>query len=138
MKITLLLLLSALSVFAGPKLGWNTNSEPTVTGYVLYIGTNSGNYSLMFTNSARTNTTIVLTNLPPSVTLYAAVSARDSSGVDSDLSNELSFLVPKTPTLRLIIDYSPNVEGPFLAYADIDGGPILNEGYYRVRPIVKR
>ncbi len=79
---------------------WLPNTEPTLAGYKIYYGTSSGNY---------TNVTDVglppvvdgrvqadIDNLTPGKTYYFAATAYDSSGVESDYSNEVSTTVPET------------------------------------------
>jgi hypothetical protein len=86
-------------------------------GYILFWGTNSGNYC--FTNyyfGAQTNATV--TNLLASRFLYFAVAVCDSNGLLSDFSNEAVFQkvdlppLPPTPDTNLIVTLPPSTNTP--------------------------
>lgn len=78
-------------------LSWNPSTDPTVAGYNLYYGTNSGDYSNKVTVGQVTTATI--SNLTAGVTYYFSATAFNSAGVESDFSNETSFIVPGVLTL---------------------------------------
>jgi hypothetical protein len=106
---TALLLLAVCSVFLSPlafatlsagsvALAWDANPEPDIATYVLYYGTVSGDYSDRLEVGTGTNAT--LQNLAPGTTYYCAVSARNSRGVESSLSNEVSFATDHVSTVE--------------------------------------
>lgn len=80
-------------------LSWNTSPDPTVAGYHLYYGTASGNYTHNLVLGDVTSTTI--TGLLGGVTYYFALTAYNTSGVESGFSNEISF-TPGGPTMQLL------------------------------------
>ena len=69
-------------------LSWYPNTETNLAGYKLHIGTAAGIYNA--TVDVRNVTSYNLSNLAIGTTYYFAVSAYDSAGTDSALSNEVS------------------------------------------------
>jgi fibronectin type 3 domain-containing protein len=72
-------------------LTWDANSEPDLTHYIVYWGTESGKYTV---NSGNIGLVTVYTKeiTPPvdsKITYYFAVTAVDTSGLESDYSNEV-------------------------------------------------
>src|SRR4051812_221038 len=76
-------------------LGWDASPDPTVTGYKLYYGAGTRNY----TNSINTGTatTGVVSGLVSGVTYYFAATAYAASGAESDYSAEVSYTAPAAP-----------------------------------------
>jgi hypothetical protein len=74
------------------SLAWNPSSNSEVAGYFLSYGNSSGVYDQRI--DAGTNTTVSLTNLVLGVTYFFVVKAYNLAGVESDPSNEISYLVP--------------------------------------------
>jgi hypothetical protein len=72
------------------SLGWNP--EPQVSGYVLYYGSASGNYSARL--DVGTNLTTTVAGLAEGKTNYFVVTAYNGAGVEGPPSPEVSFLVP--------------------------------------------
>lgn len=113
------LLISCLTVFArisslaagSVTLTWDASPDGSVTGYRVYYGAASGNY----TNSAAVGavTTATFANLTDGVTYYFAAAAFDENGIESELSNEASYAVPVAggnlpPTLNAISGVTVN------------------------------
>jgi hypothetical protein len=73
-------------------LAWDASPSPEVTGYRIYLGVASGNY----TNSAMVgNVTIqILSGLAGGVTYFFAITAYDASGLESTFSNEITYTTP--------------------------------------------
>jgi fibronectin type 3 domain-containing protein len=73
------------------SLTWDANSEPDMSHYIVYWGTASGNYTQ---NSGNIGLVTVYSReiTPPAdskTTYYFAVTAVDTSGLESDFSNEV-------------------------------------------------
>jgi hypothetical protein len=68
-------------------LEWNPNPEPDITGYKVYIGSVSGTYATVINVVGAAWTT--LPSVPLGSTLYLAVSAYNTSGLESPRSAEL-------------------------------------------------
>ncbi len=87
-------------VFGGPSaladqsaaVGWDPSPDTNVVGYNVYYGTGSGNYTNMLV--AGDSTTLLVAGLVEGATYYFAATAYDITGVESDLSNEVSYSVP--------------------------------------------
>jgi hypothetical protein len=73
-------------------VAWDPNSEPDVAGYILWYGSQPGNYTTSI--DVGTQTQIHITNLPNGATYYFAVQAYDTGGLESDLSAEIRGTVP--------------------------------------------
>lgn len=92
----LLLLIMSLLVPAAHAaqvtVAWDSNPEPDVTGYKVYYGTSSGNYTVTY--DAGNNTSAVITGLLAGVTYYFAAVAYDALNNESGFSNEVSYTTP--------------------------------------------
>lgn len=73
-------------------LAWDLSSDPSVTGYRLYQGGQSQDYTNVVDVGNVDTTTI--TELMPGLTYYFAVTAYDSTGLESTFSGEISYTVP--------------------------------------------
>ena len=68
-------------------LAWDANPEPDIAGYKLYYGTSSGTYGQP--QDAGNSTTATISDLAEGTTYYLAVTAYDSSGLESSFSEEV-------------------------------------------------
>jgi hypothetical protein len=73
-------------------LAWDPNSESDLAGYRLYYGEASGEYS-QSVDVGNTNT-ITVSTLNEATTYFFVVTAYDTTGLESDPSNEVSYSVP--------------------------------------------
>jgi Fibronectin type III domain len=78
-------------------LAWNadpatSNPGTNPAGYMLYIGTSSGNYTQ--TTNVGTATAVTVSSLQSGTTYYFAVTAYNSAGVQSPFSNQVSYKAP--------------------------------------------
>src|SRR4051812_32000760 len=73
-------------------LGWDAETSTNVAGYVVYYGTNSGQY--VYRVDAGTNLSLTVTNLQAGNTYYFAITAYDSNRMESVPSSEIAYLVP--------------------------------------------
>ena len=81
-------------------LGWDASAGTNVAGYMIYYGTASGSYTQMAPAGLATQTTI--SGLTVGTTYFFTATAADSTGLESEYSNEISFTVPAPqPELRL-------------------------------------
>jgi hypothetical protein len=71
-----------------PTTNMNGTSLTNLAGYKVYMGTTTGNLTLL--SDVGNTTTYTVTNLPAGSTVYFAVTAYDSTGNESDLSNLVS------------------------------------------------
>src|SRR4051812_45887795 len=83
---------SHLFASASVSLGWDPETDPSITGYRLYCGTNSGVYSQ--TIEVGNATTASVSNLVDGATYYFAVTAYDTAAAESAPSNEVAYAVP--------------------------------------------
>ncbi|MES2467122.1 MAG: fibronectin type III domain-containing protein [Verrucomicrobiota bacterium] len=135
------LLVLALVFCSGPAawsaesvtLAWDRNPESDVIGYQLYYGTTSGNYSQHV--NVGNATEVVLPGLEPSTTYYAVVTAYNSAGLESFLSEELAFEVEgsrlgQPATLVFLEAETGGVTAPTVTRPDptASGGAFLETG----------
>jgi hypothetical protein len=88
------------SALASVTLWWvapttNTDGTPVagLSGFKVYYGTTSGNYSQTLTVSGAATTSVVIEGLVPGSTWYFAVKAVDGSGTESVYSQEVSTTI---------------------------------------------
>ncbi len=79
----------------GLNLAWNAVSGTNVTGYKVYVGTQSEQYTATYATGG--GTTFPLTGLEFGRTYYLAVSAVGDTGVESSLSVELIVTIAPPP-----------------------------------------
>jgi len=70
-------------------LEWDPNIEPDLAGYKLYYGSSSGDYP--YSVDVGNQTTYTLTDLEADKTYYIAATAYNTTGLESDYSNEVVF-----------------------------------------------
>lgn len=109
-------------------LAWDANVESDIAGYKIYSGTNSRVYPAVVDVGNRTSHTV--SNLTAGRTYFLALTAYDTTGLESDFSAELSYTVPPDLTLAYLgagryrvrfsaspgvaygIEYSESLESP--------------------------
>lgn len=84
---------------ASATLAWQPSSDPAVVGYQIYYGTASHTYTDMV--NVGPSTTATVSNLLTGSTYYFAVTAYNSSGVQSPFSNEASGAFPAAFSLAI-------------------------------------
>lgn len=89
-------------------LAWNGSTSTGVTGYRIHYGSASGTYTGSIAVGNETTTTVP--GLASGVTYYFAVTALNADGLESDFSNEASFLpglqgtrISTSPTGELVL-----------------------------------
>jgi len=96
--------LAASSSVGQMRLSWSRNAESNFLRYRIYGGTASGSTTKLDSTVSGINDTIkVLTGLSPGTTYYFRVTAIDSTGIESDYSNEATVVqLPLIPVVALI------------------------------------
>jgi hypothetical protein len=97
-------------------LSWDRIPDPTIIGYYVYYGTESGNYTGIA--SPGVETSVVIPGIVEGQTYYFAVTAMDMLGQESLFSNEVSYTAPLPPP-PLSISFNKN--GATLTGAGIAG-----------------
>ncbi|MGA2260075.1 MAG: dockerin type I domain-containing protein [Acidobacteriota bacterium] len=100
------LLLAAPLLAADVKLAWDPNSESDLAGYKVYYGKAPGVYGAPI--SLGTQTTYTVTGLAPG-TYYFAVTAYNTTGLESGFSNEVSTTVAESSRCDLNLDGAVNI-----------------------------
>ena len=97
-----LLMLFQLSVHASQTvpLVWDSNGDANVAGYKIYFGVASHNYTQWVDVGNVTNATITVPSA--GATYYFSATAYDSSGTESDYSNEATFILPAAAALTAV------------------------------------
>ncbi len=93
------LALSIESFAADIQLAWDPNPETNLAGYKVYYGLAPGNYSVAI--NLGNQTTYTVTGLAVG-TYYFVVTAYNTSGLESDASNEVSATIGVSATLSLV------------------------------------
>ena len=78
------------------RFSWEAVPDPIVAGYKVHWGSSSGNYT--HTADAGNVTEIIITHFTEGMTYFAAVTAYDSSGEESEFSEEYSFVYTSNNT----------------------------------------
>ena len=103
---TLILFFYNTNVFSAQiTLAWDPNTEPDLAGYKVYYGTASRVYGSPIILGKVT--TYTLAGLTQGQNYFYSVTARDTSGNDSDYSNEVSG-VPSEPTQAYTVTTNPS------------------------------
>ncbi len=77
------------AIGAEATVSWGANSESDLSGYKIYSGTSSGSYDDAL--DVGNKTSFIINNLVIGTTYFFAVTAYDSSGNESNFSEEVSF-----------------------------------------------
>jgi hypothetical protein len=109
-------------------LAWNANTETNIAGYRVHYGTSSGHYTQ--TLDVGKTTTATLSNLTAGTTYYSAVTAYNTSSLESLPSNEVSF-TPTTSGSTVVTGSgsgattttAPSIWTASTVPTQVDGGP---------------
>jgi hypothetical protein len=101
--VIVLVAIFSFSILNGPALAenltlvWDANSEPDLTGYLVFCGESSGSYNPELTKKVSSDTTTCeFTDLEEGTTYYFAAKAISQTG-ESAYSPEISYTVPAAP-----------------------------------------
>ncbi len=97
--LSLSLLCAGIAEGAQVTLAWDPSTDPAVSGYKLYWGTQSGQYALLA--DVGISTSAVVSSLEDGATYYFAATAYDGQGDESAYSNEISYSVPAACTYSI-------------------------------------
>lgn len=107
MKKTLLILILlcfvSLALAGDVTVSWDANTEADLAGYKVYYGTGSGNYQNIV--DVANVTSHQITELAEGFTYFFAVTAYDSTGNESEYSQEVNIFIP--------IITPPDITAPF-------------------------
>ena len=92
LMVTSVLLNQVASNAQSANLGWAAATNAGVSGYALYYGTNSGNYSVRI--DVGTNNVATTPALTEGATYYFVVTCYDPNGIESSPSTEISYTAP--------------------------------------------
>jgi hypothetical protein len=84
-------------------LAWSQSTSTNVVGYNVDYGLSSGVYNNMVYVAGATSTNVAITGLVAGTTYYFAAAAVSALGVESPLSNEISYSVPTNSTPTILI-----------------------------------
>jgi hypothetical protein len=90
---TVCALLIQQATAASVTLTWEPSRDPGVVGYILYVGTTSGRYTMRFNVGNYRGTTV--SGLQNGRTYFFAVSAYDRTGLESPLSSQVHTYIPR-------------------------------------------
>lgn len=94
-------------------LAWDASPDPAVSGYRLYQGLASRNYSLVY--DAGFNTNLTVSALQVGTVYYFAATAYDTNGLESDFSAELVYTNGSSTNSSLqITDMARSLDGNFI------------------------
>lgn len=110
--LTAFSLLIGFALFAGQvQFEWDAINLPEVAGYRLQVGTNSGGTTTNIDLPGRLTNSYTLTI--PAGKWYARIAGISTNGAIGDLSNELTFDVPRATQLRIRLQTSASIGGPW-------------------------
>jgi hypothetical protein len=98
-------------------LAWDPSSDPSVVGYRLYEGIAGETYTNIMDVSSNLMATVL--SLVAGETYYFAVTAYDSSGLESVFSGQISYTVPAGSP-------SPPMQRPLFVTQNSSGQAVLN------------
>ncbi len=105
-------------------LAWSPSSDSIVTGYNIYYGVASGQYTNHVFVSGVSTTNATVNNLVDGVAYYFAAKSCDASGNESVFSNEVNYQPVTTPAVPPSISWSQP--------ADITYGTALSAAPFRM------
>lgn len=79
------------------SLTWDRSPDPSVTGYKVYWGTNSGGFSPARSLNVGTNVVATVTNLTANTKYYFTATAYNAPGLESDYAAEINYTPFNSP-----------------------------------------
>lgn len=135
---------------ASVTLAWDPNPEPDIAGYKIYWRTNGQTYTTNWSVTITNGTTGTVTNLLLGRQYFFVATAFNTSGLESDYSNEVTAVIPGTPIpprnlrtnqviLRASLLSSPKVDGSWATiytFEDVKLTNTLDMEFYKTRLMV--
>lgn len=110
MCLSLIFCVSINAAAQSVSLAWDANTEPDIAGYRLYYSTTSGQYTtnkmIEVLGINTTQATVALIRLTSGRTNFFVCTAFNTSGQESDYSNEVAYYVPAGTVYTLDATYS--------------------------------
>ena len=100
-------------------LAWDPNPEPDVNAYSIYYGNASRNYP--YATNVGNVTTATVYGLKEGTNWFFAVTAMNTSGLESDFSNEVTNTIPSNVTNKVPV-ISPITN--WYTWINVQAGPI--------------
>jgi hypothetical protein len=99
--------ISPFSTFAGSSitLTWNPSVSTNIAGYDIYYGTASGVYNQV--DYVTGSTSVTITNLVQGTTYYFTGTAVNTSGIQSQFSDQIEYTIPNPFAAALLPVASP-------------------------------
>ena len=92
------------------SIAWNVSTDPSTTGYIVYAGSSSTNYTAQL--NVGTNTMVTFTGLKEGTTNYFAVSAYNAANIVSSPSTAISYIVPGKLVMTPVPGSTPTLKFP--------------------------
>jgi hypothetical protein len=94
-------------------ISWTPTSSSNISGYDIYYGTSSGNYSGAVAVANPNATTVTIRGLANGETYYFSATSFDSAGDQSGYSPEISGVVGSTGSTALMLTSMSTSSGQF-------------------------
>lgn len=112
-------------------VSWNRNTEPDLAGYKVYYGTSSGHHSEVIDVGLVTRW--VVDGLQPTTKYYFVVTAYDSSGNESEPSEEVSAVtLDRTPPALVAVTVRSATEALVTFSEPVEPNSAQNPANYRI------
>jgi hypothetical protein len=130
--LALFVLLAATAHAESVTVTWDQNTEPDVTGYVVFWGAQTGVYTEHSPTVSVTSYTV--DNLVAGQTYHFAVQAVSSTGLTSPLSEDVTYTVPGgSPTGLTEAQWMAKFSLTDMT-GDVDGDGVINRDEYMAGP----
>src|SRR5689334_4720641 len=107
------------------RLEWDTNPEPDIVQYKVYVGTQSRVYTTVLNAGAQTF--LQISNLIPRTNYFFAVTAVNASQLESDFSLEISFLASGSNSAPVVANDSYAIAEDTTLTVNAASGVLVND-----------
>ncbi len=118
-------------------LAWDRNPEPDIAFYTIYYGNSPGSYGNC--TNAGNNTNVIVKGLAEGVPWYFVATASNTSGLESDFSNEVSYN-PPVYSITATFETSFSPFGPWSVVTQFNATvfPVSTHQFFRSRVIISK